>query len=231
MPHFLTIGYGDRAGYERTPQAQRDKAHAQDKALVAAGAQIGIAGAPVQVRNPEASGVEVLNAPYLMSARTVADSRILVLPAESFRQRLADDAKLAHATSLMLARYWRRLVRQIMELKLRSASERLAAYLLSLTLVWGLNCAVASDVHEHMARVTSVNFRMETQGSKRARRQVKVCDVRLDSWNPGSAECWMRVSLDEGSSLEKGDAYRLRYRSGLFGYPIEQDGTGPAPGA
>jgi hypothetical protein len=72
MPHYLTIGYGDRAGYERTPQAQRDKAHAQDKALVAAGAQIGMAGAPVQVRNPEASGVEVLNAPYLTSDLPVA---------------------------------------------------------------------------------------------------------------------------------------------------------------
>lgn len=75
----------------------------------------------------------LLGAPYLMSARTVSDSRILILPADGFRQRLCDDAKLAHATSLMLARYWRRLVRQIMELKLRSAAERLAAYLLSLT--------------------------------------------------------------------------------------------------
>ena len=75
----------------------------------------------------------LLGAPYLMSALTVADSRILMLPADSFRRHLADDVKLAHATSLMLARYWRRLVRQIMDLKLRSASERLAAYLLSLT--------------------------------------------------------------------------------------------------
>ena len=75
----------------------------------------------------------LLGAPYLMSARTVTESRIAVLPADSFRQRLADDGKLAYATALMLARYWRRLVRQIMDLKLRSAPERLAAYLLSLT--------------------------------------------------------------------------------------------------
>jgi CRP/FNR family transcriptional activator FtrB len=75
----------------------------------------------------------MLQAPYLMSCRIVTDARILMLPGESFRNQLAGDAKLAHATAMMLARYWRRLVRQIMELKLRSAPERLAAYLLTLT--------------------------------------------------------------------------------------------------
>lgn len=72
MPQYLTIGYGDRAGYERTPQDQRDKAHAQDRALVASGARMGIAGAPVQVRNPEGAGTEVLNAPFLASDLPVA---------------------------------------------------------------------------------------------------------------------------------------------------------------
>ena len=30
MPKFITIAYGDRAGYDRTPQPVRDAAHAQD---------------------------------------------------------------------------------------------------------------------------------------------------------------------------------------------------------
>lgn len=30
MPKFITIGYGDREGYDRTPKPLRDKAHAQD---------------------------------------------------------------------------------------------------------------------------------------------------------------------------------------------------------
>lgn len=72
MPRYLTIGYGDRAGYDRTPQALRDAAHAQDAALAASGALIGRAGAPVQVRNPEGSGVETLNTPYLSSDLPVA---------------------------------------------------------------------------------------------------------------------------------------------------------------
>ena len=49
MPKFLTIGYGDEAGYNRTAQAVRDAAHAQDESLRADGALIGIAGAPVLI--------------------------------------------------------------------------------------------------------------------------------------------------------------------------------------
>ena len=38
MPKFITIGYGDQAGYDRT-QAVRDAAHAQDAKLVSEGAR------------------------------------------------------------------------------------------------------------------------------------------------------------------------------------------------
>ena len=33
MPKFVTIGYGDREGYDRTPAAIRDAAHAHDATL------------------------------------------------------------------------------------------------------------------------------------------------------------------------------------------------------
>ena len=58
MPKYLTIGYGDRAGYDRTPQTIRDLAHAQDGKLRSEGAVMGIAGKPMLVRNPDAAGVE-----------------------------------------------------------------------------------------------------------------------------------------------------------------------------
>ena len=54
MPRFFTIGYGDKAGYDRTPQSVRDAAHQQDARLVSQGALMGIARAAVQVRNPDA---------------------------------------------------------------------------------------------------------------------------------------------------------------------------------
>ncbi len=46
MPKFLTIGYGDREGYDRTPKPLRDAAHAQDEELQRNGALMGIAGSP-----------------------------------------------------------------------------------------------------------------------------------------------------------------------------------------
>ena len=77
MPRFITIGYGDEAGYERTPQAIKDAAHAQDTKLVADGALVGIAGAPVQVRNPEATGVEMRDGPYMSSTLPIAGFAVI----------------------------------------------------------------------------------------------------------------------------------------------------------
>ncbi len=72
MPRFVTIGYGDQEGYARTPQPVRDAAHAHDQDLVSRGAVIGVAGQPVQVRNPEAAGVETVDGPFLSSDLPVA---------------------------------------------------------------------------------------------------------------------------------------------------------------
>lgn len=72
MPKFLTIGYGDRAGYERTPAAIRDAAHLADADLVRRGAVMGIAGEPVQVRNADGQGIETLAGSYMRSDLPVA---------------------------------------------------------------------------------------------------------------------------------------------------------------
>jgi hypothetical protein len=77
MPKFLTIGYGDQAGYDRTPRTVRDVAHAQDAKLRAEGASIWIAGSPVQVRNPEGAGVETLEGPFMSSALPLAGFAII----------------------------------------------------------------------------------------------------------------------------------------------------------
>lgn len=77
MPRFITIGYGDEAGYDRTPAGVRDAAHAHDAELVRRGAVMGIAGTPVQVRNPEATGTRTTTGPYLRSDLPVAGFGIL----------------------------------------------------------------------------------------------------------------------------------------------------------
>lgn len=77
MPRFITIGYGDEAGYRATPQGVRDAAHAQDAQLKAQGAVMGIAGAPVQVRNPQGAGVETTAGAFMTSALPVAGFAII----------------------------------------------------------------------------------------------------------------------------------------------------------
>ncbi|MBW0012451.1 MAG: transcription initiation protein [Mycobacterium sp.] len=77
MATFITIGYGDAAGYDRVSDECKRSAHARDDALRAAGALIGVAGRPVQVRNPEDGGVRIEPGPYLRSALPIAGFAVL----------------------------------------------------------------------------------------------------------------------------------------------------------
>jgi hypothetical protein len=77
MPKFVTIGYGDREGYERTGAAVRGAAHAHDAKLRKAGVLMGIAGVPVQVRNPDAADIKTADGPFMASALPVAGFAII----------------------------------------------------------------------------------------------------------------------------------------------------------
>jgi hypothetical protein len=80
MPKFVTIGYGDREGYDRTAKSTRDAAHAHDAALKNAGALIGVAGVPVQVRNHEAKSVQTEQGPYMTAQLPVAGFAVIEAP-------------------------------------------------------------------------------------------------------------------------------------------------------
>ena len=77
MPKFVTIGYGDQEGYDRTPVAIRDAAHAHDAKLRKDGVLMGIAGTPVQVRNPNAAQVETTNGPFMTSSLPLAGFAVI----------------------------------------------------------------------------------------------------------------------------------------------------------
>lgn len=77
MPTFITIGYGDQAGYERTDQLVRNAAHAHDARLQAAGVLMGVAGAPVQVRNHDHSGVDIAHGPFLRADLPIAGFAVI----------------------------------------------------------------------------------------------------------------------------------------------------------
>jgi hypothetical protein len=77
MPKFVTVGYGDQEGYDRTAVAVRDAAHEHDAQLQNDGVLMGIAGTPVQVRNPNAAQVETTNGPFMTSSLPVAGFAII----------------------------------------------------------------------------------------------------------------------------------------------------------
>ena len=77
MPTFITIGYGDQDGYDRTPEPLRKAAHAHDAQLVAAGVVMGTVGECVQVRNPEDTGVVKRGGPFMRSDLPVAGFAIV----------------------------------------------------------------------------------------------------------------------------------------------------------
>lgn len=87
----------------------------------------------MQVVRPVASFIlaaTIKDAPYLMSARTLEKSRIVLLPSQDVRRVFVEDADFARAIVTELAQCYRVLVKSQKDLKLRTSLERLANYLL-----------------------------------------------------------------------------------------------------
>jgi CRP/FNR family transcriptional activator FtrB len=67
---------------------------------------------------------------YLMSARTLQESRILMIPSELLLQAMEKDTAFAKAMIDELARGFRTMVKAVKNQKLRTGAERLANYLI-----------------------------------------------------------------------------------------------------
>ncbi|MBN8196038.1 MULTISPECIES: helix-turn-helix domain-containing protein [Thalassospira] len=73
----------------------------------------------------------IRDARYLMSARTMEKSRIVMIPSQDVREIFDLDAGFARAVVVELAACYRSVIKTTKNLKLRTALERLANYLLS----------------------------------------------------------------------------------------------------
>jgi hypothetical protein len=104
MAKFVTIGYGDEAGYNRTPPQLRDAGHAHDAALTAKGAVSGVAGHPVQVRNTEHRGIETTSGPYLRSELPIAGFGLI--DAANLEEAIALVAELPCAVNHGVIEVW-----------------------------------------------------------------------------------------------------------------------------
>ena len=72
----------------------------------------------------------IKNAPYLMSARTLEKSRIVLIPSKDVRAIFDADSNFARAIVTELAQCYRSVIKSQKDLKLRTSLERLANYLL-----------------------------------------------------------------------------------------------------
>jgi hypothetical protein len=86
MSLFVTIGYGDEAGYDSTAPVVRDAAHAHDAQLQSRGVIMGTAGEPVQVRNHDGLGVRTTPGPFLEAQLPLAGFSLL--EADSLEQAI-----------------------------------------------------------------------------------------------------------------------------------------------
>lgn len=104
MPKFVAIGYGDRAGYDRTESSIRDAAHKHDERLRADGTLMGVAGQAVQVRNHDAAGTTIEEGPFLRSELPVAG--FTVIEAASLQEALTLVSKTPCAVAQGVVEVW-----------------------------------------------------------------------------------------------------------------------------
>jgi hypothetical protein len=104
VSRFVTIGYGDQAGYERTDPSVRDAAHQHDERLLADGALMGIAGEPVQVRNHGGARVRTAAGPFLRSDLPIAG--FAVIEAGSLEEAVELVAKTPCAVAHGVVEVW-----------------------------------------------------------------------------------------------------------------------------
>lgn len=85
---------------------------------------------------------------YLQSARTLASSRILMIPAERVRAAMRSDAAFMAAVVVELARAYRTVVKDLKNHKLRAAAQRLANWLIRREVEQGGRGAVVLDIEK-----------------------------------------------------------------------------------
>jgi CRP/FNR family transcriptional regulator, transcriptional activator FtrB len=84
-------------------------------------------------RRPFILAAVLADAPYIQAARTLTDSIILRIEAPPLRAEIGSDLQVCAAMIDSLSRHDRLLVRQLADLKLRSAAQRLGCFLLRLS--------------------------------------------------------------------------------------------------
>jgi len=133
----------------------------------------------------------VLDADALMSAVTLERSETLMVPGESLRRAMKEDAEFCFAVSEELAGCYRGLVRSIKNQKLRDSTERLANYLLTQRAQQGGKTEI---VLPHEKRVLASLLGMSPENLSRAFSKLQAQGVTVAG---------AQVRLDKTAALER----------------------------
>lgn len=133
----------------------------------------------------------IRNAPYLMSAVTMEKSRIVMIPSQDVRQVFDADGDFARAVVVELATCYRSVVKAQKNLKLRTAQERLANFLLRQQLRAG--GAAEFDLPFEKRRLASL-LGMTPENLSRTLRALQAYGVSVDG---------ARVRIGDQQDLER----------------------------
>ncbi|MCC5987889.1 MAG: helix-turn-helix domain-containing protein [Pararhodobacter sp.] len=119
----------------------------------------------------------IRDAPYLMSARTLERTRIILVPSSDLRAMFRRDTEFAVAVINELAACYRSVVRSAKALKLRNSRERVAAYLLRQSLLAGGVLSYRLPVEK---RLLASYLGMTPENLSRTLRALEAEGVKID---------------------------------------------------
>jgi len=119
----------------------------------------------------------IRDAPYLMSARTLERSRIILVPSSDLRSVFRRDTEFAVSVIHELAGCYRSVVRHAKGLKLRTSRERIASYLLRQSALVG---NVASYTLPVEKRLLASYLGMTPENLSRTLKTLEADGVKLD---------------------------------------------------
>jgi len=119
----------------------------------------------------------IRDAPYLMSARTLERSRVILVPSADLRNVFRDDPAFAMSIINELAGCYRSLVRHSKGLKLRNSRERIASYFLRQSRISG---NVAGFILPVEKRLLASYLGMTPENLSRAIKSLEDDGVKVD---------------------------------------------------
>jgi len=142
-------------------------------------------------------------APYLMQARVPEPSRFVLIQADVFRAAVLVDPVLAQAVITGLAQQFRRMVRQIKNLKLRSSTQRAGCYILALAERQGMRDRVVLPYEKHLIAselgMTRESFSRALSSLEKSSIKVNGHTIEILDANRLRAECMPDPLIDTDS--------------------------------